>query len=154
MIDLLFLGPFVGIALLVFALWRGSLPYSRSVFSWLLVGVLVAAAIVWPLACGVWPPDIFTFGSSRTLARVTAPSGATYEVAQYRNHFDFYTTELRITSPDAKKKVIELDCDDEKSWSVPISVDEATGMASVTLSGNRTKRINLHEGTTSYDTKT
>jgi hypothetical protein len=153
MIDLFFLGPFVGIALLIFALWRRWLPYSRSVFSWLLVGVLVAAAIVWPFACGVWPPDIFTLGSSRTLAEVTGPSGATYQVAQYWNHFDFYTTELRVTLLDTTKKVIELDCDDQKSWSLPLSVDEATGVATITLSGNRKKRINLREGIVSFEVK-
>jgi hypothetical protein len=150
MLDLIFLGPFVGVLLLGFALWMRWLPYSRSVFSWLLASVLVPATIAWPLVWGVWPPDIFTLGSSRTLAEVSGPSGARYQVAQYWNHLDFYTTELRITLPDARKKVIELDGDDQKSWSVPLTVDEVGDVVTVGLSGHRTKKVRLSDSKVLY----
>ena len=147
MLDLFFIGPFASVVLLSFALSMRWLPYSRSVFSWLLVGVLVPTTIAWPLVCGVWPPDIFTLGSSRTLVEITGPSGTKYRVAQYWNHLDFYTTELRVTLADTRNKVIELDGDDQKSWSVPLTVDEVGDIVTVGLSGHRTKKVRLSDGT-------
>jgi hypothetical protein len=142
-----FAGPVLLVVAYGLGVALGRLPPLKTGRSWLVIASAIALAVAWPFSAGVWLPDIFTFGSARTLARAAGTSGARYEVVQYWNYIDFYTTELRIASPDATKKVIELDGDDQKSWTVPLSVDEAAGVATVTLSGKRTVRINLREGT-------
>ena len=91
--------------------------------------------------------------SSRTLAHVTASTGSTYDVVQYWNHVDFYTTELRVTLADGTTKVVTLDGDDAKTWSVPLTVDEVRGVATVVLSGHRTRTVSLPDGTVLRDTK-
>ena len=143
----LFAGPLLLFVAYAFAVARGRLPRPNTVPSWLVTASAIALAVGWPFSAGVWLPDIFTFGSPRTLARVAGTSGLGYEVVQYWNYVDFYTTELRITSEGASTKAIELDGDDSKSWSVPLAVDERAGTATVTLSGDRTRTVRLHDST-------
>jgi hypothetical protein len=150
---LVFAGPLLAITWYGLAVTWCKLPRPRRIWQWLAIGSATTLAIAWPFSVGVWLPDIFTFGSPHTLTRVSGRSGAIYEVIQYWNYVDFYTTELRITSADGMKKVIELDCDDQKSWTVPLDVDELAWVATVTLSGQRTMTIDLREGTVSKHTK-
>jgi len=100
---------------------------------------ILCAALFLPLLIGVWLPDVFG-GSDRTLASATLTNGYSFQVVQYWNHIDFYTTELRITSPDGKTDTRTLDGDDAKSWSVPMKVDEQLRVVSVTLGGGRLKQ--------------
>jgi hypothetical protein len=152
--SLIVVGPVLLIALYGLAVSLRKLPSPRRLRGWSIAVLASALAVTWPFMQGVWPPDIFTFGSPHTLARATGASGASYEVVQYWNYVDFYTTELRITSASAGTRVIELDGDDQKSWSVPLSVDEAAGAATVTLSGKRTIKVNLRDGTRSASAET
>jgi hypothetical protein len=43
---------------------------------------------------------------------------------QYWNRVDFYSTELRVTSPGGSTETHTLDGDDSKSWRLPLVVDE------------------------------
>jgi hypothetical protein len=109
--------------------WLGH-PYSQPC-----IRVLLAA-----LLFHVWLPDVL-FAPRRTLATATSTGGYSFRVIQYWNRVDFYSTKLLITSPDNATKVVVLDGDDNKSWSVPIAIDGGTRIARVTLSGGRTKDI-------------
>jgi hypothetical protein len=145
--DILFFGgPLLLVAAYAVAVALGRLPRPKTVRNWLVIVSTIVIGAAWPAWAGVWLPDIFTFGSGRTLAQVAGTSGAKYEVIQYWNYVDFYTTELRITSGSAATKVFKLDDDDSKSWSVPLAVDERAGTATVTLSGDRTRIVRLHDG--------
>ena len=100
---------------------------------------IVFCAIVAPLwalglLIGVWLPDV-VFAPRSTIAYKTLPSGYSFRVIQYWNRVDFYSTELHITFPDGRKQVHTLDGDDNKSWSVPMSVDESNRVVRVILSG-------------------
>lgn len=98
-------------------------------------------ALFLPLLMGVWLPDVF-FGGTRTLASASLTNGYTFRVVQYWNHVDFYSTELHVTSPDGRTEVHTLDGDDAKSWRVPLTVDEPSRVASVTLGGDRPRKVN------------
>lgn len=107
-----------------------------------LLGLAVSSAALWGLLLwiGVWLPDVFT-REERLLATRTLASGRTFQVVQYWNGLDFYTTELRITSPGGQRAFHTLDGDDSKTWSVPLTVDEATHTVTVVLKGDRTKTV-------------
>jgi hypothetical protein len=136
MLELIFLSPLllvlVGALTFRFAIRRKPLPAA----GWIATAFLAMGAGVLPLKWGVWIPDFL--GHTRTLADVQSLSGERIEVHQRWNFVDFYTTELMVTHPDGNTKSIVLDGDDDKTWSVPISLDETTRTATVVLSGNRT----------------
>lgn len=108
----------------------------------LTVAALAIAVLVplLPLVIGVWLPDVF-IARPHTLASLTLTNGYRFQVVQYWNHIDFYSTELRITSPDGHTQVHTLDGDDAKSWRVPMTVDERRRIASVTLGGGRLRTV-------------
>jgi hypothetical protein len=93
-----------------------------------------------PLLIGIWLPDVFN-PAEHTLADRRLSSGHTFRVVQYWNHVDFYNTELRVTAPDGKTTLHILDADDSKSWRLPLVIDEQRRSATVTLGGNRVKRV-------------
>ncbi len=106
----------------------------------LMVGLLVAALLGLPLSVGIWLPDVMG-APERTLAERQTSSGQTVRVVQYWNHVDFYSTELRVISPNGSTETQTLDGDDGKTWSVPLVVDEGSKSATITLRGGRVKRV-------------
>jgi hypothetical protein len=106
----------------------------------LVIGLIVAAFAA-PLLIGIWLPDVFS-EAEHTLAEQRLGSGLTVRVVQYWNHVDFYNTELRVTAPDGKTTLHILDADDNKSWRLPLVVDEQRRSATVILGGNRARVAN------------
>jgi hypothetical protein len=106
----------------------------------LIIGVLVLIILGLPLRVGIWVPDIIA-APKRTLAEKTLTNGHSFKVIQYWNRVDFYTTELLHTSPAGSVNTHVLDGDDSKSWSLPLVVDEQNKTATITLSGERTRKI-------------
>ena len=97
-------------------------------------------ALLLPLLIGIWLPDVF-FGGTRTLAAASLTNGYTFQVVQYWNHGDFYSTELHVTPPGRPPEIHTLDGDDSKSWRVPLVVNEPSRIATVTLGGGRTRNV-------------
>lgn len=106
----------------------------------LIVGLLFGALFGLPLLIGVWLPDAIG-ASEHTLAEQRLASGHTFRVVQYWNHVDFYSTELRVTSPDGSTETHTLDGDDSKSWRLPLVIDEQHHTATVTLGGGRLRKV-------------
>jgi hypothetical protein len=108
------------------------------------LGVVVLTAwlimLVGGVLIGVWLPDI-VFAPRKTLAKTTLANGQSFEVIQYWNRSDFYSTELHIKTPDGFDQVVTLDGDDAKSWSVPMQVDAPGRAVTVTLGGGRIKTV-------------
>ncbi len=102
--------------------------------------VIAVVFLLVPLLMGVWLPDVF-LANEHTLASVTLTNGYSFRVVQYWNRGDFYTTELRITSPDGHAEAHTLDGDDSKSWRLPLSVDQSGRTATVTLGGGRVRKV-------------
>ena len=88
------------------------------------------------LLAGVWLPDLAT-DTPRTLASSRLAAGDEFNVVQYWNHYEFYTTELRHTTAEGRLSIRVLDGDDRKGWRVPLAVDAQNRTAAVTLSGGR-----------------
>jgi hypothetical protein len=106
----------------------------------LIVGVLFVASLGLPLLIGIWLPDIFSV-TERTLAEQRLASGHSFQVVQYWNRVDFYSTLLRVSSPDGSIETHVLDGDDSKSWRLPLVVDEQRHTATVTLGGGRVRKV-------------
>jgi hypothetical protein len=102
--------------------------------------VLVVALWALGLLIGVWLPDV-VFAPERTLAEQRLASGHTFRVVQYWNRVDFYSTELRVTTPDGSIETHTLDGDDSKSWRLPLVIDEQHHTATVTLGGGRVRKV-------------
>ena len=138
MLELVFLSPLllviVGVLTFRFAVRRK--PFSTT--GWITTAFLAMGAVVLPLKWGVWIPDFL--GYTRTLAEAQSTTGEHIQIYQRWNYVDFYTTELVVTHPDGSTKKVVLDGDDGKSWRVPISLDETTRTATLTLGGNRTMK--------------
>jgi hypothetical protein len=106
-----------------------------------LIAVAAAVTTVFlPLKIGVWLPDMVN-APRAILAKARSSDGHEFTVIQYWNRADFYNTELIHTSPDGSMKTIVLDGDDSKAWQLPMTVDETERVVSVTLGGNRLKKI-------------
>lgn len=106
----------------------------------LIVGGLIVLLTLAPLLVGVWLPDVLT-GQRHTLGTVNLPDGHVFQVVQYWNRVDFYSTELYVATPDGRSKMHTLDGDDSKSWSVPITVDTAKRTVTVVLGGARSRTV-------------
>lgn len=104
------------------------------------VCVLVSALWAYASSIGVWLPDV-VFAPRSAIAYAKASGGYTFRVVQYWNRVDFYSTELHVISPDGSEEGHTLDGDDNKSWSVPIRVDESNRVVTVTLGGGRKKEV-------------
>jgi hypothetical protein len=99
--------------------------------------VLSAATLGVPLLVGIWLPDVFS-NQQHTVAFQRLSSGHSFRVIQYWNHGDFYNTELIHTFPDGQVISKMLAPDDNKSWRVPLWVDEGARHVGVVLSDRRT----------------
>lgn len=106
----------------------------------LVLCTLFAALWLLGLSLGVWLPDVFLAPRS-TLARASAASGYSFQVIQYWNRVDFYTTELHVVSPTGTATAHVLDGDDSKSWRVGLRVDETNRLVLVTLGGGRERKV-------------
>ena len=106
----------------------------------LVAGILLVSFFGLQLLVGVWLPDVFG-SADHTLAEQRLASGQLFRVVQYWNHVDFYSTELRVTSPDGRTETNTLDGDDSKSWRLPLVIDESHHTATVTLDGGRVKTV-------------
>lgn len=120
-------------------------PTARAVGRQVLIagGVLmVIFCALWILAAplGVWLPDV-VFQTTKALAKTSSRNGHHFQVVQYWNNGDFYSTELWHTRPDGTREIHTLDGDDFKEWSVPLVLDEAGRTATVTLLGRPPKVI-------------
>jgi hypothetical protein len=105
-----------------------------------IVGLLFGALFCLPMLIGVWLPDVLT-AREHTLAEQRITSGHSFRVVQYWNRVDFYSTELRVTSPDGSTETHTLDGDDSKSWPLPLSIDEQNRTATVTLGRGRVRKV-------------
>ena len=72
----------------------------------------------------VWVPDIVS-GRITILASAVSPSGHTFQIVQYWNGSDFYTTELEDRGPDGQLHIAQIDWDDNKHWSCAVNLIEA-----------------------------
>ncbi len=107
-----------------------------------LLTILLTAGLLLglPLWMGVWLPDVISAPRS-ILAEQRVSSGHMFQVVQYWNRSDFYSTELHVTSPDGTTESHTLDGDDSKSWHLPLVIDEIARTATVTLGGDRVKSV-------------
>jgi hypothetical protein len=71
----------------------------------------------------VWPPDIIS-GRPTILGSVESQDGERFQVIQFWNHNDFYTTQLTHFRPDASTNIAVIDSDDRKEWSCSIRLIE------------------------------
>ena len=101
---------------------------------------IVGALWALGLLIGVWLPDV-VFAPEHTIAEQRLASGHTFRVVQFWNRVDFYSTELRVTSPDGRTETHTLDGDDSKSWRLPLTVDEQRHTAMVILGGGRVRKV-------------
>ncbi|MFA6173070.1 MAG: hypothetical protein WC701_05235 [Kiritimatiellales bacterium] len=83
----------------------------------------------------VWVPDIFT-NARHIIGSINLADGNSFQIVQYWNHVDFYSTELHHRKPDGSMEIIPLDGDDKKRWKLPVTVDEQKKIVTVTSSGN------------------
>jgi len=102
--------------------------------------LLFAALWLLGLSFGVWLPDVLLAPRAK-LAQTNVASGHSFQVIQYWNRVDFYTTELHVVSPTGTATVHVLDGDDSKSWLVGLRVDETNRIVLVTLGGGRERKV-------------
>jgi hypothetical protein len=96
---------------------------------------MILSLFLFVSASVVWLPDVFT-GAKHILASVSLADGNSFQIVQYWNHIDFYSTVLHHRKPDGSTETIPLDGDDRKRWKLPITVDEQKKIVTVTSSGN------------------
>ena len=100
----------------------------------ILLSFSLLAAVVWfaPQWLGVWPPDVAS-PRVHVLATAASSAGDRFQVVQYWNRGDFYTTELEHLAPDGSFTVQQIDWDDDKRWASEIRVSDQDGKAYVTF---------------------
>ena len=106
----------------------------------LIVALIFGALCGLPLLIGIWLPDVIT-APQKVLAEQRLATGHSFQVIQYWNRVDFYTTALVHTDATGKMETYVLDGDDSKTWSVPMVIDETRRTASVTLKGGRVRKV-------------
>jgi hypothetical protein len=106
----------------------------------LIISMLILILLGLPLRIGIWIPDVIA-APRRTLAEQTLTNGHSFKVIQYWD-VDFYTMELQHTSTDGSVNKHFLESEGDKSWSVPLILDEKSKSATVILDGGRTNKIN------------
>ena len=104
------------------------------------IGLFFLALLCLPLLIAVWLPDVI-FAPRHILAEKHLASGYSFQVIQYWNRCDFYSTDLLVTSPDGRPEIHMLDGDDGKSWRLPMAVDEERRTFTVNLGFGRVKKV-------------
>lgn len=94
--------------------------------------VLALGALFAWISQYVWIPDVIS-PRAAVLASGTAQSGHRFQVVQYWNGVDFYTTELEDMNPNGQLTVAQIDWDDTKQWSCTMKVVEAEKKVVVTF---------------------
>jgi hypothetical protein len=97
--------------------------------------VVVVVGLAAFVICGahtVWPPDLAS-PRVHVLGSATATTGDRFQVVQYWNRGDMYTTELEHLAPDGTFTVTQIDWDDAKQWFSRIRLREQEKKASVTF---------------------
>ena len=103
--------------------------------------LILAAVFLLPLCVGVWVPDIL-FGKTRTIASASSDSGVKFELNQFWNNVDFYTTELRVIEPSGHENTILVDGDASKAWNAKLVIDEKKRIAyAVYVGGLRSQEL-------------
>ncbi len=100
----------------------------------------LAIAVVFVLSkCSyyVWPPDVIT-GRKIRLCSAHSKAGDRFEVSQYWNYEDFYTTELLHIRPDGREHKDVVDSDDNKEWSCSARVLENEKLLLLAFSAKNT----------------
>ena len=98
----------------------------------IVVVVVGLAAFVICTAHVVWPPDLAS-PRVHVLASATAPTGDKFQVVQYWNRGDMYTTEFEHLAADGTFTVTQIDWDDAKQWFSRIRLSEQEGKVLVTF---------------------
>lgn len=93
--------------------------------------VALAALFAW-ISQYVWIPDMISPRAS-VLASGSTQSGHRFQVVQYWNGADFYTTELEDMNPSGQLTVAQINWDDMKQWSCTMKVVEAEKKVVVTF---------------------
>jgi len=118
---IILLAPLLVVICVIFSVRAGNLPGPRGVAGWIAASCALVGALGWPLAIGVWPPDVLS-GRTFVLASAASQTGDRFQVVHYWNYSDFYTTELEHLSADGTLKVTQIDWDDTKQWSCEVRV--------------------------------
>ncbi|MGJ8658041.1 MAG: hypothetical protein ACSHX6_16460 [Akkermansiaceae bacterium] len=139
MIELVFLSPWLFVVAIALILRFVVLRKRFQADGWVGFSVFSVIALALPLAMGVWVPDFL--GYTTSVARAETSSGVVIKVEQRWNYVDFYDTSVVVRYPDGHERQITLDGDDNKSWSVPMELDEDRRVAKITLSGGRYRSV-------------
>ena len=139
LVDVIFLSPLLFVIVAALGI-RFLLRRPLQIIGWSIVSLGVAMAVYVPLRFHVWLPDV-VFAPRRTLATTNSSDGNSFQVVQYWNHADFYSTVLLVTPPNAPTQEFMLDGDDSKTWDTALTINETTRVATVALSQGRTKSI-------------
>ena len=93
---------------------------------------VISAAFITCVAHVIWPPDVVR-PRVHVLASATASMGDRFQVVQYWNRGDMYTTELEHLSPDGTFTVAQIDNEEGKQWFTRIRLSEQEQKAVVTF---------------------
>ena len=100
----------------------------------IIVWTVLTVFVGW-IASWAWPPDIIS-PRVHVLASAASLAGDRFQVVQYWNRGDFYTTELEHLAPDGIFSVQQINWDDGKQWLSRIRVSEHDKRAFVTFPGD------------------
>ena len=94
---------------------------------------VVALVLLLPMLFFVWPPDVIT-RQEVILGRAKSKEGYQFEVNQYWNGVDFYTTSFEVRPPNKSYGLTyTLDGDDHKRWRCGLQIDETHKTVTVTV---------------------
>ncbi|HEX2853384.1 MAG TPA: hypothetical protein VHO24_09105 [Opitutaceae bacterium] len=110
-------------------------PRTKAVWQILACVAVPAAVLLLPLLIGIWLPDVF-IDRTYVLAEAASSDGTQFRVEQFWNHTDFYTTNLQVIYPEGAVTTHPLDFDDDKSWSVPLVIDEKRRTVTIGIGEN------------------
>lgn len=123
-IEMYLFSPVVFAVAAILAFWLIRRSHRFRMPHVLLSVCLLLGAAIWPFLWGVWPPDIFT-GRAVVLSSARSQDGHEFQVVQYWNYSDFYTTEIEDLAPNGELTIAQIDSDDKKQWSCALQVIEA-----------------------------
>ena len=102
-------------------------PITRAIIVFVILTAFTVA-----VAHVVWPPDVAS-PRVRVLASVASAAGHRFQVVQYWNRREMYTTELEHLTPDGVFTVAQIGWDDTKAWFSKIRVSAAEDKVFVTF---------------------
>jgi hypothetical protein len=96
--------------------------------------ILIASWFCLYYYLGVWPPDIVSERVA-VLAAAKSDSGERFEIVQFFNGYESYTTQLKQFSQDGAIHTVVIDGDAFKSWTCSVAVDESEKKLTISLPG-------------------